>query len=187
MLDRRAARKALRLGRGNHCLVSLGSDAFSDMSHLIRHLIDAAQKARVRLVWARSPLAAPDRDIATNPLITTCSLYPLAPYLAAFDGVVSSAGYNSFHELMQLCDRPVLFTPRQHVALDDQEARAAFAAGQGWARHADASMNEQASVTSFMDEIRAGKAVTGRPAWRDGAAEIAQMLLELIAKGNAQP
>lgn len=187
MLDRRTARKALGLGRGRHCLVSLGGDAFSDMSHLVRHLIDASQKARVRLVWARSPLAAPDRDITANPQITTRSLYPLAPYLAAFDGVVSSAGYNSFHELMQLCDRPVLFAPRQHGALDDQGARAAYAAEQGWAHYADASMNEQASVVGFMEEVRSGKTMTGRPAWRDGAAEIAQMLLELIATGKAQP
>lgn len=184
MLDRRSARRALGLGRGRHCLITLGGDAFSDMSHLVRHIIDAATKARVRLVWARSPLAAPDHDIAANAQIISRSLYPIAPYLAAFDGVVSASGYNSFHELMQLCDQPVLFAPRQHSALDDQVARAAYAASQGWAMHADASLNEAATVTAFMNEIRSGKTVTTRPGWRNGAAQMADLLMDLIEIGG---
>ncbi len=184
MLDQRRARKALGLGRGRHCLITLGGDAFSDMSHLVRHIIDSATKARVRLVWARSPLAAPDHDIASNTQIISRSLYPLAPYLAAFDGVVSSSGYNSFHELMQLCDRPVLFAPRQHSALDDQMARAAHAASQGWAMHADASVNEAATINAFMNEVRAGKTVTTRPKWRNGAAQMADLLMDLIEIGG---
>lgn len=183
MLDRKRARKALGLGRGRHCLISLGGDAFSDWSHLVRHLIDAAEKARVRLVWARSPLATPDLDNGANPQILTRSFYPLAPYFAAFDGVVSSVGYNSFHELMQLYDRPVLLAPRQHSALDDQAARARFAASQGWAMHVEPVPYEYSSISLFMDDVRAAKKVTSRPQWRDGAAEISSILIDLIEAG----
>ncbi len=185
LLDRKRARKALGLGRGRYCLISLGGDAFSDWGHLVRHLIDAAEKARVQLVWARSPLAAPNLDIDGNPKIMTRSFYPLAPYLAAFDGVVSSAGYNSFHELMQLYDGPVLFAPRQHSALDDQAARARFAASQGWAMHAEAAQNDDRSISSFMNDVRASKKAALRPQWRHGAAEISDTLAGLIQAGNS--
>ena len=110
---------------------------------------------------------------------------PLAPYLAAFDGVVSAAGYNSFHELMQLFDGPVLLVPRQHSQLDDQTARAQYAEAQGWARHLPDSAEAPAVLGAFLADLRAGRAVTTRPAWQDGATEIAGTLMRLLDEGRA--
>ncbi|ABD56578.1 glycosyltransferase [Jannaschia sp. CCS1] len=180
MLDRKRARKALGLGWGRHCLVTLGGDAFNDWSHLVRQIVNAAEAAGVRLVWARSPLAAPEVEIGANSGVISRSFYPLAPYLAAFDGVVSSAGYNSFHELIQCYDRPVLFAPRQHSALDDQVARARFADTQEWAKQVSTDQADDEPIRSFMAEVRAGRSAPPRPQWRNGAAEIADMLVDLI-------
>lgn len=184
MLDTRRARRALGLGRGRHCLVSLGSGMFGDWSLFMRHLTEAADRARVKLVWARSPLAAPDPALEADPTVTTRRIYPLARCLAAFDGVVSAAGYNSFHELMQLFDRPVLLVPRRHSTLDDQAARAEFAATRGWAATFSEDRSERDVVTAFMADVRAGKRIVSRPQWRDGALEIATTLTNLIEAGR---
>lgn len=184
LLDARRARRALGLGRGRHCLVSLGSDALGAGNLFLRHLTDAAEAARVKLVWVRSPLAAPHPEIEANPRILTRSIYPLAPCLAAFDGAVSATGYNSYHELMQLFDRPVLLAPRLEPALDDQGARADYAATQGWATTIPKGQPEHETLAAFMAEIRSGRRVETRPEWRDGAAEIAGALADLIGTGG---
>ena len=66
-------------------------------------------------------------------------VYPAARYLNAFDGAVSSAGYNSFHELVG-SGVPSVFVPRSNSQIDDQARRAEFAALSGrahWAPRAD--------------------------------------------------
>jgi UDP:flavonoid glycosyltransferase YjiC (YdhE family) len=57
------------------------------------------------------------------------SAYPMSRYYAAFDGAVSAAGYNAFHELVRF-GVPALFVP-MHRDTDDQGARAAYAAQAG--------------------------------------------------------
>ena len=42
--------------------------------------------------------------------------------VAAFDGILCAAGYNTFHEVMTLSEAPVLFVPGTDVRLDDQGA-----------------------------------------------------------------
>lgn len=179
MLAPRAARRVLGLGRGRHCLISLGGDDLWDWSPVLRMIVQAAKKHRIRLVWARSPLAP---QVTAGPDMISRSLYPLAPCLTAFDGVISTAGYNSFHELMQLYEGPVLLVPRQHSNLDDQTARADFAAAQGWA--SVLSEGDQTGITRFMEDMRAGKRVTNRPAWQNGAGEIAETLATLLEPGD---
>jgi hypothetical protein len=184
ILDPRRARKALGLGRGRHCLVSLGGDMLGDRSLFLRHLADAAETSRVKLVWAHSPLASPDPEILADPRIATLSVYPLAPYIAAFDGIVSAAGYNSFHEYMQLFEGPVLLVPKLHSALDDQPMRASYAASRGWAETLPPGESEYATITAFLADLRAGKRPGLRSVWRDGAAEIARTLNRLIEDGD---
>ena len=182
VMSRRAARRALQLGRGRHCLMSLGGDDLWDWTPVLRKIVEAAQKEGIRLVWARSPLAPPVPGLSD---IITRSVYPLAPYLAAFDGVVSTAGYNSFHELMQLYVGPVLLVPRQHSQLDDQTARAQFAAAQGWARYLPDSAEGPAVLAAFLADLRARQTVTTRPAWQDGASEMAQALAAVLEPGGS--
>jgi UDP-N-acetylglucosamine:LPS N-acetylglucosamine transferase len=59
--------------------------------------------------------------------------YPLSRYFHAFDVAISASGYNSFHELLRF-GVPTLFVPNRSTAMDDQVARASFAAKKGFAR-----------------------------------------------------
>jgi predicted glycosyltransferase len=52
--------------------------------------------------------------------------YPIAELMLAFDGAISAAGYNTFHELLQ-AQVPTLFLPKAR-GYDDQMARAQKAA-----------------------------------------------------------
>ena len=185
MLDRKAARRALGLGRGRFCLVSLGGDAFGDWDLLLRTLAHEARAARTTLVWARSPLAAEDPELDGRSGMSTISRYPLAPCLQAFDGVISAAGYNSFHELMQLYRGPVLFAPTRHAQLDDQPGRAQYAARQGWALDLPEAESPLPQVRRFFDALCGKACIDTRPDWRDGAAELARALLALAVNGRA--
>jgi UDP:flavonoid glycosyltransferase YjiC (YdhE family) len=53
------------------------------------------------------------------------STYPMSRYYAAFEGAVSAAGYNAFHELVRF-GVPALFVPMRRDT-DDQAARARYA------------------------------------------------------------
>jgi predicted glycosyltransferase len=54
--------------------------------------------------------------------VTTIRMTPIAPYLRAFDGAISAAGYNTAHELAAAGVPAALFAlPRP---FDDQAARA---------------------------------------------------------------
>src|SRR5215207_7470263 len=57
------------------------------------------------------------------------SAYPMSRYYAAFDGAVSAAGYNAFHELVHF-GVPTMFVPMRRDT-DDQAARARYAAEAG--------------------------------------------------------
>lgn len=63
-------------------------------------------------------------------------IYPVARYLNAFDGAISTAGYNSFHEIVE-SGVPAVFVPQDNAKIDDQSRRAEFAAlcgRAGWAQ-----------------------------------------------------
>ncbi|HEX3262336.1 MAG TPA: glycosyltransferase [Solirubrobacterales bacterium] len=78
------------------------------------------------------------------------SSYPMSRYYAAFDGAVSAAGYNAFHELVRF-GIPTVFVPMRRET-DDQPARARYA-----------------------EEVGVGLAVDG-----PGDARIARRLNELV-------
>lgn len=156
----REAKKRMKLARGKHCLVSLGG-AFGDWDALESALVEQARKHKIKLIWAQSPLAAPPRSQDT--LIRR--LFPLSRYLPGIDGVVTATGYNSFHELMLTYDKPVLFAPTNHIRMDDQIARASYAAQQGWASvvRADAPDRMEQQIADFMQQIKSGKSFPERP------------------------
>ncbi|QDO90154.1 UDP-N-acetylglucosamine--LPS N-acetylglucosamine transferase [Ornithinimicrobium ciconiae] len=125
------ARAALGLpADGPLALVSLGAgninDTTSDVGAAIHALSELGVGVCVTVPDIASAGAAAGEDIH---LVRD---YPLSQRYAAFDVVISASGYNSFHELLRM-GVPTLFVPNTSTSLDDQEARARFAAEQGWA------------------------------------------------------
>ncbi len=177
VLDRSAARRALKLPRFRRlCLVSLGGDtlAATDVMHKI--LSDAAKAEKVDLVWARSPLAAIPSD---SDGVNIRSVYPMSRYVQAFDGIISAAGYNSFHELLLGVDCPVLFIPTAHAKMDDQPSRAQFAASQGWSDiwESDGLSAPRSNLRTFFAKVRDKARPRGRPRVVNGADAMADILL----------
>ena len=74
-------------------------------------------------VLVRDPVELP-------PDVIRVRRYPLAWYTDAFDLSFMASGYNSFHEALAL-ELPTLFIPNLHTKMDDQSARARFAADAG--------------------------------------------------------
>jgi UDP:flavonoid glycosyltransferase YjiC (YdhE family) len=101
--------------------------------------------------------------------------YPMSRFYRAFDLAVSAAGYNAFHELFA-AGVPTLWVPRPRE-LDDQRARAAWAAGAGAGLAWDESSGEklERAIESLIDP--GGREwITNRLATivvGDGAAEAA--------------
>jgi UDP-N-acetylglucosamine:LPS N-acetylglucosamine transferase len=80
-------------------------------------------------------LVVAESTIATEPLppipgAHVIKVYPVSRYLRGFDLVISASGYNSFHELIGF-GIPSVFVPNTSTGLDDQVARARFAAAAG--------------------------------------------------------
>ncbi|MFY0666057.1 MAG: hypothetical protein JXQ97_15645 [Natronospirillum sp.] len=174
---RRAARKHLGLGRGFYCLINLGADHFVDRTILTAQIAEIAAKHQVQLVWAQSPLAAPTPELDQSG--TALRQYPLARDYAAFDGVVSAAGYNSFHELMMLYAGPVLFAPTRHARLDDQPARAGYANSRGWADVLDSGSSAAGqfrTLDNFFAEVRNRSGAHTRSSFQSGISEICQVI-----------
>lgn len=174
---RREARKHLGLKRGTYCLVNLGADHFVDRTVLSTQISELADAHGVQLVWAQSPLAEVPVDSKLSGQVLR--QFPLALDFAAFDGVISAAGYNSFQELMMLYDGPVLFSPTVHARLDDQSARARFAGQRGWADVLDAGQPGAAqyqSLNVFMQGLRRGSKRVERPSFQSGVPEICAMI-----------
>ena len=106
------------------------------------------------------------------------SLYPISPLLNGFDGVISAAGYNSFHELLTLTSAPILFAPNRHARLDDQYARAKFAAKQGWADviEPDSNSSVETQLGAFLDIICRKKSNRHLITVDNGATTIAALI-----------
>lgn len=111
-----------------YALIMLGAVKPDDAVALNQlHAVIAAVKAQGNIVpvVAHWPIAHSERPVIEGAYVI--EQQPLAPFYAAFDIVVSAAGYNSFHELMAT-DRPVIFIPNIEASRDMQEVRARYAA-----------------------------------------------------------
>jgi UDP:flavonoid glycosyltransferase YjiC (YdhE family) len=62
--------------------------------------------------------------------VRATSVFPVSRYFRALDLAVAAAGYNSFHELVGF-GVPAAFVPNPSMPLDDQPARARWAAAAG--------------------------------------------------------
>lgn len=126
-LPRDEARRRLGLrGDTTAVLIQLGSGSNQDLLRLIEAL------ARVLVPRRHLELRLAEWLMAEEPLdhipdIKVMRDYPIARFINAFDFAISAAGYNSYHELAE-AGVPTLFIPNLDPTMDDQMARARFAA-----------------------------------------------------------
>lgn len=176
---RAAAREALGLpADGPLALVSLGAgninDTTSEVGAAVRALSGLGVGVCVTVPDIASAGAAAGEDIH---LVRD---YPLSRRYAAFDVVISAAGYNSFHELMRM-GVPTLFVPNTETSLDDQEARARYAADHGWA-HVLPQLSVDTATPLLQDLLERGHQMGAAAREADpgnGAAAAAAYLIEL--------
>lgn len=129
-LDREAARAELAIPEGPAVLVTLGAGNINDVTSPLRRVVEGLTERGVH-VCVTSPDIAYSLPVSDYGTVITVRKRPLTPYLFAFDAAVSAAGYNSYHEL--IAHRlPTLFLPNLETAVDDQFARARYAAWSGF-------------------------------------------------------
>lgn len=135
LTSRAIAREALGLpADGRLALLSLGAGNINDTSTDLGTAVEALRKLDVDVCVTQTEIGVAGelpRDVHI------VRHFPLSVYSRAFDVAVSAAGYNSFHELLRF-GIPTLFVPNTETALDDQVARARFAADRGLAHYVDA-------------------------------------------------
>jgi glycosyltransferase involved in cell wall biosynthesis len=130
LLDAAAARTALGVDDRPTALLQLGAGNINDISSPVNRSAGLLQKHGFQVVVAES-------TIATGPVprpvgAQAVKIYPVSRYLRGFDLVVAASGYNSFHELIGF-GVPSVFVPNRATGLDDQVARARYAAATGTA------------------------------------------------------
>ncbi len=108
--------------------------------------------------------------------------FPMSRYYAAFDGAVSAAGYNTFHELIRF-GVPSVFVPMPRET-DDQAARARHAQatglGVGVAGPDDPSMERRLEALLDAERRRAMRERLEELRPPNGAAEAARWLEDLV-------
>ena len=108
--------------------------------------------------------------------------FPMSRYYAAFDGAVSAAGYNAFHELIRF-GVPSVFVPMPRET-DDQAARARHAEatglGVGVAGPDDPSMERRLEALLDAERRRAMRERLEELRPPNGAAEAARWLEDLV-------
>ena len=150
-LDRISARRELGLPlEATIVAVSLGSGSNFDLGEIqslvIEHL---AKKTNVLVVMLRSPIQA-QRPTPLSNGMAELSRYPIFPMTAAFDFMVSTCGYNAFHEAM-LGAIPTVFIPNEASEMDLQYQRARFAEAAG--AGAVVRRHEMFSVPRVLDRM----------------------------------
>ncbi|WP_298329699.1 glycosyltransferase [Haloactinopolyspora sp.] len=176
--DRTQARLALGLDpTARLALVSLGAGNINDTSGDVGAVVAALRELDVEVCVTRPEIAV---DGGRLDDVHVVRAYPLSRHYHAFDLAISATGYNSFHELLRF-GVPSLFVPNSSTALDDQEARARFAAEQGWA-HTLPSIAVDTAVPLLADLLERGEQMVKRVAAADpgnGAPDAAAQLLTL--------
>ena len=132
ILDRSSAREALGLP-ADELVVMLQFGAGNNwaLQPVIAHVCSILRKHGVTQIVNAEWLIADQPG--HFPGVRCLRTFPIARYLAAFDFVLSAAGYNAFHEQIAY-GVPTVFFPNENMSTDDQLGRAIFAeeAGLGY-------------------------------------------------------
>ncbi|GIF02940.1 antifreeze protein, type I [Actinoplanes siamensis] len=124
-----AARAALGLDADRPAaLLQLGAGNINDIASPVGRIAEHLREAGFQVLLAESMIATEPMPAAPGARVV--KLYPISRYLRGLDLVISASGYNSFHELLAF-GVPAVFVPNRATSLDDQVARARFAAAAG--------------------------------------------------------
>jgi len=187
-MPRQEARRLLGLpDTGRALLLNLSAPDTASLVAMLEKVRDVVRSVskgeQIQLFAPLHPLH--DDSLASVEGVTFAPVYPVAEFLAAFDGAVSTAGYNSFHELMA-SGLPVTFVAHSQTNVDDQQRRARFAqlSGRGhWAPTIDApDFNEAIRRMLRPQEAPIARDVTEVLGHPTGAEEFADLLAETVAK-----
>lgn len=182
--DRATARAALGLDADAPlALVSLGAGTINDTSGDIGAVVAALRSLGVGVCVTKPEIALGSPGDLHD--VHVVSDFPLSRHYRAFDLAVSATGYNSFHELLRF-EVPTLFVPNRATALDDQEARAQFAAERGLGLAVDAITVETAKplLAELLDRGPAMVAGIRDYDSGNGAADAAGVLRRLASLGG---
>lgn len=185
LLDRRAAEAELDLAEGRtNVLVQLGAGNINDIHSEVGMLVDRLRHwSDTQIVVAESKIAGAALDLP--PDIHRARTYPLSRLLRAFDFTVTATGYNTFHEAVAF-GLPALFVPNEQTAVDDQVARADYAAqigaGVTWRPQTPEQLDAAlARLADPAERQRMSDTMQAR-ATTNGAAAAAHLITELLEK-----
>lgn len=161
----------------NKCvLVTLGAGNINDLSSTQTDVLSAINsEPGWEAIVTKAPIAKPGFSGTTR----TVSTFPLAKYTRAFEFAVSAAGYNSFAEWMS-GGLPAVWIPNMSTMTDDQDARARWAADNGYGLRAmeddPGSIFESVRQMCLDDAREDIRARLGEIDFSNGAQEAASLL-----------
>lgn len=181
---RNEARDYLGIPRsGRALLINLGDSNPSEISKLIsrtKSLVTTVASDRIHFFAPLHPLHG-DQILKVEG-VTMKPVYPIARYFNAFDGAVSTAGYNSFHEIVG-SGLPAVFVPHRGASIDDQIRRAEFAELSGRAHWApdvyDSSFRDSIAMMLRPTEVEIAHETTSVFGDMCGAHDVADILAEV--------
>ena len=165
-------------------LLTLGAGNVRDLTGDRRLFLDRMLAVPGLQVVVTHALIADQADELGDRVRAT-SVFPISRYFRAVDFAVSAAGYNSFHELVGF-GVPTAFVPNPSMPLDDQPARARWAAGSGAALCLEDVTPDAVdeAVTLLADpEGRAALAARCREVARPNGARDAMAAVEDVVAG----
>jgi UDP-N-acetylglucosamine:LPS N-acetylglucosamine transferase len=144
----------------------------------------------LQVVLTKNPEDAQGRTLVPAGLETKIQRYfPLADVLAAFDGAIAAAGYNSVHELLPAQIPTVLISNIRGT--DDQDARAKWCHDHGYALRADhANLSDITATVKKLSDDSVRNTLRSKCAElsdTNGGKQIAEILLNLANSATKKP
>ena len=191
LLDRDALRTELGLAQDRPALLlQLGSGNNYDYREMMEIACAHAVRRDIQIAVAEWLISEAELQALPGDVLHLRT-FPLSRYFHAFDGAISAAGYNSFHELLAYLV-PAIFIPNEHPAMDDQLMRAEFAQRHGLALCVRASepYRLRDAIDRILEPDQRDRMIDGcrALAFGNGAPVAARLLDEMvIGIGAGQP
>lgn len=131
LVDRQQARRELGLpADGTAILLQLSADSPTALRSVMTQARDLLHAVDPQIAIYAPLHVLHQHTLGSIDGVRMTPVYPVSRYLNAFDGAISTAGYNSFHELV-MAAVPTVFVERNTNSLDDQGLRARVIARAG--------------------------------------------------------